>query len=140
MIFLDTNVVIDLLGRKRPQVRRCFDEAMASGGKLLLSSIALFELRFGVANSARPEANARALDALLEGAEIDIVAFDRDDAAEAGAIRAWLRSAGHETGHEIGPYDMLIAAQARRRAATIVTHNLKEFARVPRLNSVDWAA
>lgn len=136
MIFLDTNVVIDLLGRKRPQVRRCFDEAMASGGKLLLSSIALFELRFGVANSARPEANARALDALLEGAEIDIVAFDRDDAAEAGAIRAWLRSAGHE----IGPYDMLIAAQARRRDATIVTHNLKEFALVPRLNSVDWAA
>jgi len=136
VIFLDTNVVIDLLGRKRPQVRRCFDEAMASGGKLLLSSIALFELRFGVANSARPEANARALDALLEGAEIDIVAFDRDDAAEAGAIRAWLRSAGHE----IGPYDMLIAAQTRRRDATIVTHNLKEFALVPRLNSVDWAA
>ena len=136
MIFLDTNVVIDLLGRKRPQVRRCFDEAMASGGKLLLSSIALFELRFGVANSVRPEANARALDALLEGAEIDIVAFDRDDAAEAGAIRAWLRSAGHE----IGPYDMLIAAQTRRRDATIVTHNLKEFALVPRLNSVDWAA
>ena len=134
MIFLDTNVVIDLLGRKRPQVRRRFDEAMASGAKLLLSSVALFELRFGAANSARPEANARALDALLEGAEIEIVAFDSGDAAEAGLLRAWLRGSGCE----IGPYDMLIAAQARRRDATIVTHNVKEFARVPQLNSVDW--
>jgi len=33
----------------------------------------------------------------------------------------------------IGPYDCLIAAQARRRGATLVTANAREFARVPGL-------
>jgi len=33
----------------------------------------------------------------------------------------------------------LIAAQARRRAATLVTLNRREFARVPGLGVTDWA-
>lgn len=135
MIFLDTNVVIDLLGTRRPQVRRRFAEARSGNLKPLLSSIALFELRFGAANSVRHEENSRVLDAFI-GAGIEVVPFDADDAAEAGAIRARLR----RSGREIGPYDLLIAAQARRRDATLVTHNLKEFARVPGLNAVDWVA
>lgn len=133
-IFLDTNVVVDLLGQRRPKVRERFGEAQALGLRLLLSSVALFELRFGAANSARPQENARALEALLVGG-IDIVPFDADDAAEAGAIRALLR----RVGREIGPYDILIAAQARRRGETLVTHNVTEFERVPGLLVVDWA-
>lgn len=134
MIFLDTNVVIDLLGGRRPAVRRRLGEVQTSGGKVGISSIVLFELRFGVANSTRREDNERALDALLGGG-IDVVPFDADDATEAGALRALLRRADRE----IGPYDLLIAAQARRRGATLVTHNLREFARVPGLVTVDWA-
>ncbi|MGO9418510.1 type II toxin-antitoxin system VapC family toxin [Roseiarcus sp.] len=134
MISLDTNVVVDLLGQKRPKVRERFAEAQALGRRLLLSSVALFELRFGAANSARPQENARALEALLAGG-IDIVPFDSDDAAEAGAIRALLR----RVGQEIGPYGILIAAQSRRRGVTLVTHNVTEFERVPGLLVVDWA-
>ncbi len=133
MIFLDTNVVIDLLGDRRPAVRRRLGEVQTSGGKVGISSIVLFELRFGVANSTRREDNERALDALLGGG-IDVVPFDADDATEAGALRALLRRAGRE----IGPYDLLIAAQARRRGATLVTHNIAEFGRVPGLDAVDW--
>lgn len=33
----------------------------------------------------------------------------------------------------MGPYDILIAAQARRRGAVLVTSNGREFARVPGL-------
>jgi tRNA(fMet)-specific endonuclease VapC len=35
---------------------------------------------------------------------------------------------------------VLIAAQARRRGATLVTANLREFARVPLLKTEDWTA
>jgi hypothetical protein len=40
----------------------------------------------------------------------------------------------------IGPYDVLIAGQARSRDATLVTHNTKEFGRVPGLRCDDWQA
>ena len=38
------------------------------------------------------------------------------------------------------PYDVLIAGQARRRGAMLVTANEREFARVPGLRMEDWAA
>ena len=38
-------------------------------------------------------------------------------------------------GTPIGPYDILIAAQARRRDALLVTANRGEFSRVPGLRS-----
>ena len=59
-----------------------------------------------------------------------------DDAREAGDIRAALE----RTGTPIGPYDVLIAAQARRRGAMLATANVREFARVPGLRLVDWSA
>jgi predicted nucleic acid-binding protein len=42
-------------------------------------------------------------------------------------------------GTPIGPYDILIAAQARRRNLTIVTANRREFERVPGLTVQDWS-
>ena len=64
------------------------------------------------------------------------VPFDLEDASEAGEIRAFLEMRGEPIGH----YDILIAAQARRRGATLVTANTREFERVPGLLVVDWAA
>ncbi|MGO9744420.1 MAG: PIN domain-containing protein [Roseiarcus sp.] len=135
LLFLDTNVVVDLLGRRRPRVRRRYVEARDNDVGLALSTVVLFELRFGAANSARIEQNGRALDSLLADGFV-IAPFDADDAAEAGAIRALLRRGGKE----IGPYDILIAAQARRRGAALATHNVEEFERVPGLIVIDWAA
>jgi tRNA(fMet)-specific endonuclease VapC len=43
------------------------------------------------------------------------------------------------TGKPIGPYDILIATQARRRDALPVTANTREFGRVPWLKTEDWA-
>jgi tRNA(fMet)-specific endonuclease VapC len=133
MIWLDTNVVIDALDSRRPEVRRRLGEAQAAGEALGLSSVALFELRYGLALSARRIENERTLDAMLSGG-IEVVAFDNADASDAADLRASLR----KSGRMIGPYDLLIAAQARRRGATLVTHNLDEFSRVPGLVVVDW--
>ena len=65
---------------------------------------------------------------------IEILAFEPADVEEAGYIRAALERAGTP----IGPYDLLVAAQARRRDALLVTANEREFARVPRLKFEDW--
>ena len=62
--------------------------------------------------------------------------FEAEDAAHAGDIRAHLESKGTPIGH----YDCLIAAQARRRGATLVTANRREFERVPGLMVMDWGA
>ena len=43
-------------------------------------------------------------------------------------------------GTPIGPHDVLIAAQARRHDATLVTANTREFSRVPGLRLEDWTA
>jgi tRNA(fMet)-specific endonuclease VapC len=135
MLCLDTNVVVAILAGRSPSVRGRFDEARLVGTPIVLSVIALFELQFGAANSARPESNSQVLNAFLESG-VEILSFDREDATEAGAIRAHLRALGKP----IGPYDILIAAQARRRGTVLVTSKRREFQRVPGLLVVDWAA
>jgi hypothetical protein len=72
----------------------------------------LFELRYGAAKSGRPERNAQRIADFLAG-PIEILPFEAADAEEAGDIRAALERAGTP----IGPYDILVAAQARRHDA-----------------------
>ncbi len=67
---------------------------------------------------------------------IEIVPFDAEDSAQAGDIRAVLAAKGTP----IGPYDVMIAAQARRRGAVLVTGDRREFDRVPGLIVTDWVA
>jgi tRNA(fMet)-specific endonuclease VapC len=135
MFCLDTNVLVGLMNGRPRALRLRFEAERRAGSRLALPVAALFELRFGAANSDRPEANARVLEPVL-GDGIEILNFDADDAADAGEIRAYLRTRGTP----IGPYDILIAAQARRRGAPLVTSNLREFQRVPGLIVMDWAA
>jgi tRNA(fMet)-specific endonuclease VapC len=70
------------------------------------------------------------------GLEVTLWPFEPGDAEEAGDIRAALERSGTPT----GPYDILIAAQARRRSAVLITANEREFARVPGLKTEDWAS
>jgi len=92
------------------------------------------ELRYGAAKSARPERSSQRIGDFLSG-PIEVLPFEDADADEAGDIRAALERAGTP----IGPYDLLVAAQARRRDAFLVTANGREFARVPRRKLEDWA-
>ena len=109
---LDTNVCIALINGATPDVRGRLEGALRSDNTILLSSIVAFELWYGVAKSQRKEQNAQRLDAFLAG-PLDWTPFDEDDAREAGDIRAMLEARGRP----IGAYDVLLAAQARRRGA-----------------------
>jgi tRNA(fMet)-specific endonuclease VapC len=133
MICLDTNAVIAVLDRPGSQVRMRIDAAIGSRTNLAISSIVLFELWYRAANSARPELNAQRIADFLAG-PIEVLAFESEDAQEAGDVRAALE----RSGSPIGAYDVFVAAQARRRGALLATANGREFARVPRLRIEDW--
>jgi tRNA(fMet)-specific endonuclease VapC len=135
MICLDTNVAIYVINRRIPVVRLRLAEQLRLGTEIGFSVVALFELRYGHARSDR-RANSDRLLAEFLAPGIVVLPFDAEDAAHAGDIRADLESKGTP----IGYYDYLIAAQARRRGATLVTANVREFARVPGLLVADWTA
>ncbi len=136
MIHLDANAAIALLNGRDPKVRGKLDAALRARTPIAMSIIAFHELMYGAARSERREANEEKIALFVASAGIDLVAFDEADAAEAADIRAYLR----RIGAPIGPYDVLIAGQARRAGATLVTANTREFERVPGLDIVDWAS
>lgn len=133
MLALDTCTVILAINQRQPAVRRHLERALAEGTPIGIPSIVLYELWYGVHKSARPEANAQALSLFL-ALDVTPWSFDHNDAEAAGDIRANLERAGTP----IGPYDLLIAAQARCRDAVLVTANTREFNRVQGLRSADW--
>jgi len=135
MICLDSNAVIAAINTPGSTVRTKLDLALHDGIPIAVPVIVRCELWYGIAKSARRERNASTLTDFLAG-PIQLLAFEVDDAREAGDIRAALE----RTGTPIGPYDVLIAAQARRRGAMLATANAREFARVPGLRLVDWSA
>jgi tRNA(fMet)-specific endonuclease VapC len=132
---LDTNACIALINGTEIHVRQRFKRAVARDSVILLSSVVAFELWYGVAKSQRKDSNTQRLETFI-GGPFEWAPFDEDDARAAGTVRAELESAGRP----VGAYDVLLAGQARRRGATLVTSNTKEFARVHGLKWEDWAA
>jgi tRNA(fMet)-specific endonuclease VapC len=127
---LDTNAVIALVARRSDALLRRVETA--EPGTLAVSSIVAHELYFGAYRSQKIEFNLETLRLLF--ADLVILELDREDARTAGAIRATLA----RQGTPIGPYDVLIAGQARARGLTLVTNNLSEFQRVDGLEIEDW--
>jgi tRNA(fMet)-specific endonuclease VapC len=132
---LDTNVVIFAINERRPKIVQRLHRELVAGTRMLVPAIVLFELEYGCAKSRHRGHSRRTLEVFLS-AGFNQPPFDIEDAREAAEIRALLEARGQP----IGPYDTLIAAQARRRHATLVTLNAREFERVPGLNLEDWAA
>ena len=89
------------------------------------------ELRYGCAKKGSPQLLRRVEEFL---SEVPVLPFDVPADSEYGGIRAELEAAGRP----IGSNDLLIAAHARALAATVVTANVGEFRRVPRLNVENW--
>ncbi|MBA2605137.1 MAG: type II toxin-antitoxin system VapC family toxin, partial [Acidobacteria bacterium] len=95
-----------------------------------ISAVVMHELYYGAFKSQRVEKNVARVDAL----QFPVLELDQDDARKAGEIRAHLASKGTP----IGPYDVLIAGQAKARKLTLVTHDTTECVRVPGLKVEDW--
>ena len=134
MIHLDANVAIALLNGRPAGIRERFEAARRSEAPIAMSMIVFHELMYGAAGSERRQGNEEKIGLFVASSGVALLPFEQADAEEAADIRAHLR----RLGTPIGPYDVLIAGQARRSGAVLVTANTSEFARVPGLSVVDW--
>jgi len=131
---LDTNACIALINGSPPNVRLRLEQALKDGASVAVSAVVAFELWYGAAKSTRRQANRQRLETFFAG-PLELVPFDDEDARAANGMRAALESASTP----IGAYDLLIAGQALRYDATLVTANTAEFSRVSELRWEDWA-
>jgi tRNA(fMet)-specific endonuclease VapC len=127
---LDTNTCIYIIKRSTEQVIGRFKRLRV--GDVGVSAITVCELQFGVSNSSQPERNQRALTEFL--GPLEVLDFPAAAAVGYGEIRAHLQ----RSGKPIGSYDLLLAAHALHKSLTLVTNNLREFARVPNLRTENW--
>jgi tRNA(fMet)-specific endonuclease VapC len=130
VLLLDTNICIYLIREKPRSILERFKKHAV--GDIGISAITLAELEYGVSKSSKPAANKEALDQFV--APLELVAFDRS----ATAVYGKLRTALEKKGQSIGAMDLLIAAHALALNVRLVTHNVREFARVPGLRVETW--
>jgi tRNA(fMet)-specific endonuclease VapC len=126
---LDTNTFIYLLkgvGNVRQRVERSHPSDLA------VPAIVAYELEIGTLKSRTPEARRRELNRLLS--VITVLPFDGPAAESSARLHFDLERAGRK----IGPLDTLIAGTVLANGATLVTHNIAEFSRVPGLRVEDW--
>jgi tRNA(fMet)-specific endonuclease VapC len=125
---LDTNILSYYMRRQGGVVARVQAQPP---GRIVLPSVVVHEVDYGLRRAGRRDS----LDAFNKMVQASVVlAFDAESADHAARIRLELEAAGTPIG---GP-DLLIAATARRHGCTLVTHNTREFSRVPQLTLDDW--
>jgi tRNA(fMet)-specific endonuclease VapC len=126
---LDANTCVYAIKRDSRVLRRLQEHGPDDFG---VSAITAAELWFGAAKSSRPRETRSSVDAFLK--PFEILPFGGEAAEEYAEIRLQLEKAGRP----IGERDLLIAATAKSRGLAVVTHNVREFARVPGLSVEDW--
>lgn len=96
-----------------------------------LPSAVVYEANYGLRRAGRREQ----LEAFARMVSVTrVLDFDVEAADHAARIRTELEARGTP----IGPMDLLIAATARRHGCRLITHNTREFSRVPGLEIDDW--
>ena len=126
---LDTNICVYAIKRVAGVLERL---QASSPDEFGISAVTVAELWFGAAKSTRPKSTRASVDAFLS--PFEILPFGIDAAADYADIRRELE----KRGRPIGERDLLIAATAKSRRLTVITHNVRKFARVAELKVEDW--
>ncbi|MFZ9837627.1 MAG: type II toxin-antitoxin system VapC family toxin [Opitutaceae bacterium] len=135
LYLLDTNV----LSRLARGIDKNVSKKVARHvGDCVLSSVAWYELEYGAARSSDPMKASDRLT-LLRSVLPFVRSFGEEEATEAASVRAYLETL-KPNAQPIGPHDVLLAGHALALGAVLVTHNVREFSRVPRLVIEDWQA
>lgn len=131
MIYLlDTNAWVQFLRNRHALVVQRIHARQPS--ELRLCSVVAAELYLGCLRSTKPKANRAKVDSVLQ--PYQSLPFEDAAADVCSRIRHYLE----RQGTPIGPYDLQIAAIALVNGFTLVSHNTKEFSRVPGLSLEDW--
>lgn len=129
MFVLDTNTLIYFF----KGLGRVGERLLATApSEVAIPAVVLYELEVGIAKSSSPEMRRDQLGEFVD--VVEVLPFGVAEAQSAATIRAVLESSGEP----IGPLDTLIAATAIAIRGILVTHNTREFGRVPSLEIVDW--
>jgi len=127
---LDTNVCIRYLNGRAPGVLRRLQALQPID--VAVCAVVKAELFYGAHRSHAPERSLAVQRQFLQ--PYRSLPFDDAVAELAGVLRAQFANQGTP----IGPYDLPIAAIALANNCTLVTHNMREFGRVPNLAIEDW--
>ncbi len=127
---LDTDTVSHLIrGSSQSLIKRA---AKLGTGEAAISVVTRGELAYGAALKPLKTQLRTAFDRILD--VLEVLPLGAGVGIHYGEIRVALRAAGQP----IGPNDLWIAAHARALKLTLVTHNVREFQRVPGLKVEDW--
>ena len=129
---LDTNTCIIYIKGKNLSLKQRMEDTLISD--IAVCSVVKSELFYGSMKSANPERNYALQQEFLE--QFISLPFDDTSAHIFGTIRAQLE----KKGTPIGAYDLQIAAITIANDLTLVTHNTREFSRIPELKFEDWEA
>ena len=131
MIYLlDTNTCVRFLNGRSPNLYLKLPSVPVAD--IAVCSVVKGELYFGSKKSNRPASNLAKQQAFLN----NFVSLPFDDLA--ADIYADIRAQLEIAGTPIGANDYLIASIALSHNLILVTHNTREFNRVPGLRLEDW--
>ena len=126
---LDTSTISDLIRNPLGPVMQRIQEV---GEACVCTSVVVAaELRFGAQERGSPRLKAQ-VDAVL--GHLDVLPLK----APADVTYARIRATLEQAGQPIGGNDLLIAAHALTLGCTVVTTNVREFARVDDLACENW--
>jgi tRNA(fMet)-specific endonuclease VapC len=128
---LDTNICIYIAKRKPDRVLARLRQLRP--GDIGMSVVTYLELVYGAWKSDQVETNLDRLEQLRN--LIPVQSLDADVGRYYGRVRAELE----KKGVPIGAYDLMIAAHALSLGLTVVTNDVREFARVDGLRLDNWA-
>ena len=133
MYLLDTDILSNLM-RRAPSVPLLARIAAVQPNRQFTSSVTLGELIYGAHRVAGD--STRLLDEIERKLlpNLPVLPFDASAARSYGEVRALLEGRGTP----IGDADSRIAGIALARGLTVVTANVRHFARVPGLSVENW--
>lgn len=128
--YLDTNICIYILKGLYPKL---FQKLLSHHpSDIKIPSIVKAELIYDAEKSVKREDNLKKINNFL--LPFDIVQFGDTASILYGEVRAKLE----RTGTPIGPNDLIIASAVLAEQGTLITNNVKEFARVDQLRIENW--
>lgn len=130
MYYLDTNTCIYFLNGRYESIKLKIVET--SPNKIKIPSIVKAELLLGGYKSKNKTKTLAKLEQFLE--PFEVISFTEEMTYTYAEIRSTLE----KKGQIIGPNDVLIASIVLFYSATLITHNVQEFKRIPALKIEDW--
>ena len=130
MFLLDTDTVIYSMKGKDTVQKNLL---LHLNDPILLSTVTLMELYYGVYKSQKVTSNLAKIKLLEQSLEIIHIGL------ESAEIFGMLKSQVEVNGTRLDDFDLIIASCALSKNLTLVTNNVKHFKRIDGLKLANWA-